>query len=1168
MQRSGLKGSVPLRVVAVLLAVSACDAGDAVAPPPVPASVVIAPDSTLLTYLGEVVRFSATVRGGTGGEASVSWSSTDEAVVTVDGSGWVTARGNGTAEVRATAAGVSDAAMVRVEQRVAALRAFGGGQRELAGLRLPESVGVLVQDAGGRPVVGTEVRFAASAGGGTVDPGSVRSDGSGVASAAWTLGPIAGQQRLVASTAGGWEAEIEATAVDPSSVVAWVSLSSGDDQWGVAGRPLAEPVVVQALDGAGQPVLGALVQFTAGAGSVVPGSTRSDSLGLASTVWTLGAALGGQTLAASVAGAPRLKVRATAQPDAGICDRTRAVAEELLRQMALTDCAEVTEEHLAAVVYLALRDKGITGLRSGDFAGIPALQTLLLGDNRLRTLPPNLFSGLGSLYRLDLSSNQLESLPPGMLANLPNLKHLSLDFNHLAKVPLGLNGLTNLEWLALTGNPLAEVAPDLLAGLIRLRNLRLSNVGLETLPPDVFAGLAELEELVLTLNELTSLPAGIFDDLSKLEDLRLSRNRLRELPPDALVRLRNLRLLYLSENELDHLDERVFARLSRLTALNLYGNRLSQLPPGIFSGLSNLEALRLNRNELASLPPGIFSGLTSLNRLQLYGNKLTELPEDLFSGLHALEHLSLYQNRLTELPPGIFGGLWRLKELRLSTNFLTALPPDVFRRLSSLEILHLWGNPGAPFPVPLELARTDAVGVLAPGPASVVLRAPTGAPVSLEVTVSVQSGAASSGRLSVAAGDTASAPLEVWRAAGRSGPVYVSLGQAPAFPPVAFGGLEALVGEPLVLFAPADNHPPTVRQAIPEYWLQAGVVLAEVELASHFTDPDGDSLSFVAASGDAGVVAARVEDGVLVMEPLAEGSAVVAVRGEDPGGLRATLDVPVTVARAPDAEGYNITLIFGDGFSEPEEAAIRRAAARWEEVVTGDLPDVPIDGDFCRHSPGRRLVGRIDDVVIQFSVSREARFRLASAADCAVRESGLPFMGAVHFNRDFFDPDAQETRVYFTALHEIGHVLGIGGDRWYDLLRERTGGDVLLDTHFPGPLAMEAFNEAGGRSYTGGKVPVEHFTRWGRNVHWRRSVLEGEIMVAGGTKLSAITVQALADFGYEVDVSRADPYELPAPDMTAAPEAGTVESLFAGDVIEGPVFLVDEDGNVVRVIGN
>ena len=282
------------------------------------------------------------------------------------------------------------------------------------------------------------------------------------------------------------------------------------------------------------------------------------------------------------------------------------------------------------------------------------------------------------------------------------------------------------------------------------------------------------------------------------------------------------------------------------------------------------------------------------------------------------------------------------------------------------------------------------------------------------------------------------------------------------------------------------NRTPVVTRKASKYWLQAGVQAAELDLGAHFRDPDGDTLIYEAATSDGSVVAGTVEGGLLVLEPLSAGSAVVEVTAADSDGLEAKLAVPVTVARAPDPDGYQIELIFGDGFTEAEEAEIRRAATRWMELVTADLPEVPIDrAGFCRDLRGVRLVGRIDDVVIGVSVEAEGRARLASASACARRESGLPFMGDVRFNRDYFPPDRHQTgsgSMYTVALHEIGHVLGIG-TVWRDILREPTKGGVVLDTHFPGPLAVEAFNEAGGRPYAGGKVPVETYTRWGPNIH-------------------------------------------------------------------------------------
>ena len=69
----------------------------------------------------------------------------------------------------------------------------------------------------------------------------------------------------------------------------------------------------------------------------------------------------------------------------------------------------------------------------------------------------------------------------------------------------------------------------------------------------------------------------------------------------------------------------------------------------------------------------------------------------------------------------------------------------------------------------------------------------------------------------------------------------------------------------------------------------------------------------------------------------------------------------------------------------------------------------------------------------------------------------------------------------------------------------------------------------------------------------------------GSLPLSAITIQSLADHGYEVDVGRADQYRLPAP---ASAKLADVHAIEWGDCIaEGPIYVVDENGRVIGTVG-
>lgn len=239
------------------------------------------------------------------------------------------------------------------------------------------------------------------------------------------------------------------------------------------------------------------------------------------------------------------------------------------------------------------------------------------------------------------------------------------------------------------------------------------------------------------------------------------------------------------------------------------------------------------------------------------------------------------------------------------------------------------------------------------------------------------------------------------------------------------------------------------------------------------------------------------------------------------------------------------------------------------EVVVGDLPDVPVDGegaDFCtNNAPTPRLTGVVDDLLIYMHMRPGDGRSVGLATYCSRREeSGLAIIGANWFSGVFHSPPHNYT-FYETALHEIGHVLGIGSWEIEDL---------HTDPHFPGPLAVAAFDAAGGDRYAGGKVPVEDQTTLGGGgkwIHWRRRVMPDDVMSLGfGRLVTAITAQALADLGHAVDVSKADPYTLPREAQADAPggeeDAEDVANLLADDLISGPVAVVDKNGKVVRVI--
>ncbi|MFO7586551.1 MAG: DNRLRE domain-containing protein [Gemmatimonadota bacterium] len=137
------------------------------------------------------------------------------------------------------------------------------------------------------------------------------------------------------------------------------------------------------------------------------------------------------------------------------------------------------------------------------------------------------------------------------------------------------------------------------------------------------------------------------------------------------------------------------------------------------------------------------------------------------------------------------------------------------------------------------------------------------------------------------------------------------------------------------------------------------------------------------------------------------------------------------------------------------------------------------------------------------------------------------------------------TGAYGITVRQEG-VFGDGGSNIAYHTRGATDPEVrprlLLDpdTHFAGAAARAAFDALGGTVYEFAKVPVEGgYTpeRVGAiDGHWRGTVFRNELMEpGGGTALSAVTIGAMEDIGYEVDHSVADPVSLRLTDFHVLP---------------------------------
>jgi hypothetical protein len=190
----------------------------------------------------------------------------------------------------------------------------GDGQSALAGATLTEPIVVKVTDALDRPVAGQVVVFAINAGGGQVSPPSTQTGDDGMASATWTLGSSAGEQRVQAQVNGD-DLLVSFSASALSGVGALLELVSGNNQVAAVGSALADSLVVRVTDDLGNPVAGVEVQWAAiGGGSISPASVLSGADGRAAAERVLGNASGQQTAQASSAGLGSVTFTQTAEP--------------------------------------------------------------------------------------------------------------------------------------------------------------------------------------------------------------------------------------------------------------------------------------------------------------------------------------------------------------------------------------------------------------------------------------------------------------------------------------------------------------------------------------------------------------------------------------------------------------------------------------------------------------------------------------------------------------------------------------------------------------------------------------------------------------------------------------------------------------------------------------
>jgi hypothetical protein len=224
------------------------------------------------------------------------------------------------------------------------------------------------------------------------------------------------------------------------------------------------------------------------------------------------------------------------------------------------------------------------------------------------------------------------------------------------------------------------------------------------------------------------------------------------------------------------------------------------------------------------------------------------------------------------------------------------------------------------------------------------------------------------------------------------------------------------------------------------------------------------------------------------------------------------------------AAGFQIEVVFPDStLTAAQQQVFTDAAARWSQVIIGDLPDVTAGGQT------------IDDVQITATAPfiDGAGGTLGQAGPTAVRSGsrGLPYRGQMQFDSADVATMVSQNTFRDVVLHEMGHVLGIG-TLWNSGRTLSTGAGTPL-TAYTGPLGTTAYRLLGRT----GNLPLETGGGEGTaDAHWSESRFGTELMtgyINATNQLSAMTIASLADLGYQVDLGQADAYTPPVSPFAA-----------------------------------
>lgn len=367
----------------------------------------------------------------------------------------------------------------------------------------------------------------------------------------------------------------------------------------------------------------------------------------------------------------------------------------------------------------------------------------------------------------------------------------------------------------------------------------------------------------------------------------------------------------------------------------------------------------------------------------------------------------------------------------------------------------------------------------------------------------------------------------------------------------------------------------------------AGTVLsgpAVVQLRDQFGNGiSGATISFVIVEGGGSVGAPSVPTD-------ASGNATVPAwrlgRSAVPQTLLATSSGLTATLGATIQSNYDVDLRFyGPTMPPLAAAAFAAAAARIKASVIGDVQDLTISAPIDLADPNSGCgvpatidAGTIDDVIIYAAVAPidGPDKILAFSGPCFIRSNsstspGATIIGVMQFDSDDLDKLITRGTLQDVIQHEMLHVIGIG-TLWQ--VRGLLAGAHTVDPRFTGALGVGACISLGGASVCSGSVPVENTGGPGTaDGHWRETTFGNELMtgfIGSVNPFSSMSIQSLADLGYQVNPAAADTYGIPGLSVIQGSMQQTRANIL-GDLspqwesVARPKMMMSGNGTITRV---